>query len=167
MSYSMMMSAVISDCTLYRYELVRVWDKSLSLLSIVMVNPSTADHTKNDQTIVKVMGFARLLGYGGIIVVNLFAFRATDVNELKTAVDPVGRQNIHYIFCAMVRTPMTLVAWGASSKLPHRLRDQWRKVSNMAHMMNRTLYCLGTCNDGHPKHPLTLPYNSQVKQWSY
>lgn len=162
-----MMSAVISPCETYRYELVRIWDASLPLLSVVMVNPSTADHTKNDATIIKVMEFARRLGYGGVIVVNLFAFRATDVNELKTAADPVGPLNAHYICCAMIRTPMTLVAWGASAKLPVQLRDHWRKVSDLAHMMDRSLYCLGTCNDGHPKHPVMLGYNSPVVKWSY
>lgn len=160
-------AAVISPDDVYRYELVRIWDASLPLLSVVMVNPSTADHTKNDPTIVKVMEFARRLGYGGIIVVNLFAFRATDVNELRAALDPVGPLNRVYIECAMLRTRTTLVAWGASAKLPLQLRDQWRIVADLVRIMNRPLHCLGTCNDGHPKHPVMLGYNSPLVQWSY
>lgn len=163
----MMMSAVISPCETYRYELVRIWDASLPLLSVCMVNPSTADHTKNDPTIVKVMEFARRMGYGGVIVINLFAFRATDVDELKTALDPVGPLNDHYQVCAIIRSAATLVAWGASAKLPQRLRDQWRTFTLLAHEMERVLYCLGTCNDGHPKHPVMLGYNSPVLKWSY
>lgn len=159
-------AAVISPDDVYRYELVRIWDASLPLLSVVMVNPSTADHTKNDPTIVKVMEFARRLGYGGIIVVNLFAFRATDVNELRAALDPVGPLNRVYIECAMLRTRTTLVAWGASGKLPRQLRDQWRTVIRIASLMNRPLYCLTTCNDGHPKHPVMIGYDTPFIEWS-
>jgi hypothetical protein len=161
----MISSAVIDDC--YRYELVRIWDATRPLLSIVMVNPLTADHRNDDQTIKKVIGFAKLLGYGGIIVVNLFAFRAKDVNELRTAIDPIGPMNSHHQFCAIARTQMTIVAWGALGKLPERLRDQWRQFAAMARSVNRSLYCLGTCNDGHPKHPCMIGYDSPLVQWSY
>ncbi len=44
----------------------------------VMLNPSTADHVHDDPTIRRCMGFARAWGYGGIAVVNLYAWRATD-----------------------------------------------------------------------------------------
>lgn len=159
-------AAVISPDDMYRYELVRIWDASLPLLSVVMVNPSTADHTKNDPTIVKVMEFARRLGYGGVIVVNLFAFRATDVNELKLAADPVGPLNRVYIECAMLRTRTTLVAWGSSAKLPKELRLKYLTVLEIAWLMKRPLYCLTTCQDGHPKHPVMIGYDTPFVEWN-
>jgi len=39
------------------------------------------------------IGFARRWGHGGIVVVNLFALRATDPAELACAVDPVSPEN--------------------------------------------------------------------------
>lgn len=163
----MMMTAIISQCETYRYELTRIWDASLPLLSVVMVNPSTADASKNDPTIRKVIEFAKRNGFGGIIVVNLFAFRATDVNELKRAGDPVGPLNMHYLFCAMMRTDTTLVAWGASAKLPPSLRTHWFALAEMAHAMDRPLYCLGTNMDRHPKHPVMgVPYDTPFQIWS-
>ena len=74
--------AVVSDDGLYRYILTRTWDRSLPALVFCMLNPSTADATVDDPTIRKCIGFAQRLGYGGIIVVNLFAYRATKPREL-------------------------------------------------------------------------------------
>ena len=74
----MMKGAVISDCKRYRYRLWRIWNGSQSRLVFVMLNPSTADGEQDDPTIRKCVGFAERLGYGGIEVVNLFAWRATD-----------------------------------------------------------------------------------------
>lgn len=163
----MMHTAIISPCETYRYELTRIWGASLPLLSVVMVNPSTADASKNDATIRKVIEFAKRNGYGGIIVVNLFAFRATDVNELKRATDPTGPLNAHHVFCALMRSQVTLVAWGASGKLPPSLRNQWRFVADMARAIGRPLYCLGRCNDGHPRHPVIgVPYETPFTLWS-
>ena len=62
---------------LYRYLLWRVWDSSLPVLLVIMLNPSTADHDKNDRTIETLIARARMTGHGGILVLNLFAWRAT------------------------------------------------------------------------------------------
>jgi hypothetical protein len=85
------LSAVISDCGIYRYRLERGAGRTLS---VIMVNPSTADAENDDPTIRKVLGFAERLLCERIVVGNKFAFRATDVNELRTAKDPIrSRKN--------------------------------------------------------------------------
>ena len=83
-------SAVISECRLYRYRLDRVWDTGEAQVLFVMLNPSTADATVDDRTICRCMEFARAWGYGGLVVGNLFAYRATNPQQLKNVDDPVG-----------------------------------------------------------------------------
>jgi len=58
----------------YRYELTRTWS-SAPPWAWCMLNPSTADARADDQTITRCCRFARAGGAGGIIVVNLFAWR--------------------------------------------------------------------------------------------
>ena len=68
-------TAWISECGRYRYSLTRRFADGLDLV-FVMLNPSTADADKDDPTIRRCCGFADRMGFGGIIVVNLFALRA-------------------------------------------------------------------------------------------
>uniref|UniRef100_UPI00260AFB77 DUF1643 domain-containing protein n=1 Tax=uncultured Halomonas sp. TaxID=173971 RepID=UPI00260AFB77 len=77
----------------YRYALWRVWSNHSPLLIVSMLNPSTADHRKDDPTIRRVIGFAKRDGFGGIIVLNAYAFRATNPRNMLAASDPVGPLN--------------------------------------------------------------------------
>jgi hypothetical protein len=130
-----------------------------------MVNPSTADANVDDATIRKIRGFAKGFHWSEFTVVNLFAYRATDVNELRTATDPIGPLNLGYILDALMCSNIVMVAWGSSGKLPHSLRDQWRAVAHLLRSLDKPAYCLGTCADGHPKHPLMIGYATQLTQW--
>ncbi len=62
-----------------------------------MLNPSTADASVDDPTIRRCMGFSRRLGYQGMVVVNLFAWRSPKPSELSKADDPVGPDNNWHI----------------------------------------------------------------------
>lgn len=44
-------SAVISECGQYRYLLRRTWDVDRPVACLIMLNPSTADASKDDATI--------------------------------------------------------------------------------------------------------------------
>ena len=105
-------TAEISRDGVYRYRLTRRWetDDRASMLRWIMLNPSTADASLDDPTIRRCMGFARAWGYGGIVVHNLYALRATDPRQLRDHPDPVGPVNDSYI--AGWRVP-TICAWGA------------------------------------------------------
>lgn len=76
--------ADISDCGRYRWRLSRRWDDGPQAC-FVMLNPSTADGLDDDPTVRRCVRFARGWGYGELVVVNLFPYRATDPGELITA----------------------------------------------------------------------------------
>lgn len=158
--------ATISPCLRYRYRLERATGVPGSrVLAVVMVNPSTADHRIDDHTIRKVRGFATRMGYARFVVGNLFAFRATDVNELRVAADPVGPENDAHLRGILSEGEETLVAWGPLSKLPRGLRGRWVEVESIARRSGRPLVCLGTARDGQPLHPLTLGYDVPPRAW--
>src|ERR1019366_2826583 len=106
--------AIISDDGLYRYRLWRIWDDGLPIMVWVCQNPSKADASINDPSIVRMMGFARRERFGGIVVMNVFAYRATDERELLTIADPVGPANGEYLQGARSVSLMTrlMVGWG-------------------------------------------------------
>lgn len=161
------MSAIISGCGTYRYRLERdvgvlYGGKSVAF---VMVNPSTADAETDDATIRKVKGFAARMGGSRVVVGNLFAFRATDIDALKTAADPVGPGNDEHLRRILQDTDACIVAWGALSKLPPALRTRWATFADMAGTMGIPLRCLGVARDGHPLHPCMIGYARPVLAW--
>lgn len=154
--------AVFSDCRKYRYRLWRIWDQKIEPVVFCMLNPSTADADTLDPTVRRCVGFAREWGAGGLVVINMFALRATDPRELtKVSVDDaVGADNDEVILCAAALAKEVVVAWGSHSTVVTR-------SSKLAAMIGPKAVCLGTNQDGSPKHPLYLPANAQRVPWSH
>lgn len=163
-------SAAISTCGKYRYQLDR-WETTggglpTQKIAWIMVNPSTADAMIDDATIRKVRGFSDRMGYQHFVVGNLFAYRATNVRELKTADAPVGILNDVYLNEIMRCADRVMVAWGPAAKLPKSLRNRWEDIMLIAGQADKKLYCLGTAKDGHPLHPLMQPYSAKIVEWT-
>jgi hypothetical protein len=93
-------SAVISHCGRYRYLLARQVGPSPRVVTFILLNPSTADATRDDPTIRRCLGFARLWGCGRLQIVNLFAVRATDPERIRRVADPVGPDNVVHVMRA-------------------------------------------------------------------
>lgn len=159
-------SAVISGDGIYRYRLERQLGWRGWTAAILMVNPSTADGSDDDATIRKLIGFSRHLGIAHLIVGNKFAFRATDVKALRTARDPIGPDNDANLEQIMREADMHIVAWGPMAKLPPKLRTRWKSVVEIANRVGCELKCLGTAQDGHPRHPLMVPYSQPLIPWT-
>lgn len=159
-------SAVISDCGMYRYRLEREVSDAPKVAAFLMVNPSTADASTDDATIRKCAGFSRALGFGRFIVGNKFAFRATDVNALRTARDPIGHDNDWHLERIMRDADVHIVAWGSLSKLPDTLRKRWQDIVRLADEVGCELHCIGTNTDKHPKHPLMTGYAEPMAKWT-
>jgi hypothetical protein len=118
-----------------------------------MLNPSTADANVDDPTIRRVIGFTAGLGFGGLMVVNLFALRATDPAELARHPDPVGPHNDTYIRAAAAEHGTVMLAWGAHPSAQRREAA----VLSILRDSGARLLCLGTTKSGAPRHPLYLP----------
>ena len=76
-------TANFSSCHKYRYSLYRIWDKKKKFVLFIGLNPSTADEGMDDPTIRRCSGYAQNWGYGGFMMVNLFAYRTTFPSNLK------------------------------------------------------------------------------------
>ena len=144
--------ALLSPCGTYRYWLTRTWDPTKQHACFVMLNPSTADASVDDPTVKRCVGFAHSFGCGGLSVVNLFALRATDPDELKPHRDPVGAGNLEHVVRAALSGFPVVAAWGTRGGL----RGQDRRVVDALREVGVSLFALGWTMRGHPKHPLYL-----------
>jgi hypothetical protein len=143
-------SAVFSPCDAYRYRLKRTWHARGKVVAFIGLNPSTADATADDPTIRRCVGFAKAWGFGGVAVVNLFAFRATDPRELKRAADPTGPENDAHLLAVATEASKVIAAWGVHGS--HRGRDE--EVIELLRGTGVRVACLERTNAGHPRHPL-------------
>lgn len=150
----------------FRYELQRVWDWDKPRLVVCMLNPSTADADVNDPTILALIHFATLWGYGGLHIVNDRAFRASRPEVMYAADEQYGPMNRTYLVkaCgyAAATTGKALVAWGNA--------DAGKTFVGIARRKGLQLICLGTTQDGSPKHPMArgvhrIPRNQMPIEW--
>jgi hypothetical protein len=144
----------------HRYWLLRIWDDTLPLGCSIGINPSTADETINDPTVRKDMGFLTRFGFGGLLKLNVGAYRATDPRHWRAALDPIGPLNkpSHLLkYLDEFKPGLIIAAWGKNGNYarPHckALRDQ----------IGQRLMCLGINPDGTPKHTLMLPYTTPLQ----
>jgi hypothetical protein len=144
--------AIFSECKKYRYALWRVWDKSKPYVMFIGLNPSTANELTDDPTIRRVKKLAYFLGYGGVYMMNLYAFITPDPKELKKCNDPI-KDNDKWINTIHVKCKDIIFAWGSFKAAKERGKYIVQRFKGLA---------LGLNNDGSPKHPLYIPNNVQT-----
>lgn len=158
--------AAFSDDRRYRWALGRIFTRPCRRwVLFVMLNPSTADALKDDATIRRCTRFTKDWGYDGFIVANLYAYRATHPKDLFK-LEPRDRVGVPWCNTAVRgfarNAALVVCAWGANAeKEPAR----WQKVYHLIKEVRQDVWCLGTTEDGHPKHPLRLPATTQPTEF--
>ena len=155
---------------MYRYDLYRRWDdgflaeglpsESDDWALFIMLNPSTGDATRDDNTVRRCMSFARREGFGGLAIINRFAYRTPHPTQLIAArnagTDIVGPENDVYWRWWLDRASLVIAAWGANSALS--------RLPAPVGLPAET-WCLGTTKGGQPCHPLFLADDTKLERF--
>ncbi len=152
----MIKGAEFSEDREYRYVLWRTWDKGANHVTFIGLNPSTADETEDDPTIRRCIGFAKSWGFGGINMVNLFAFRATSPKEMIAESCPIGIENDGYLQMYLEKHGPNVACWGNHGKHLDRGFDV------ICLLGKKNLSVFGLTSKGQPKHPLYLKKDSKL-----
>jgi hypothetical protein len=145
--------AVFSACEQYRYQLSEIWNPAGPLVLWVLMNPSVACSAHSDPTLRKTGEFSRAWGYGGQLVCNVHAYRATDKGRLLEVSDPVGPDNDRHILDMATQAKTVVLAYGQP---PKALRKRAFQLESL--LAQHTGLChLRLAKDGTPMHPLYLP----------
>jgi len=115
---------------------------------IVGLNPSTADETEDDPTLIRCINFAKSWGFGGVCMANLFAFRATDPSDMMAANEPVGSENDTWLNKLPKDAGIVVAAWGNNGGY----LDRSTQVKNIL----PELHYIKMNKSGEPAHPLYL-----------
>jgi hypothetical protein len=188
--------ALFSDDELHRFTLHRTIDKPVRWLDLAGVmaprpynwtasrrlvscglNPSTADAFKNDSTVRKELVFGWLWWCQHYTKVNAYAWRDTHPENMfaaqKSGRDIVGFDwtghppcgNDEAIRQALISVSrdggIALAAWGT-----HVDPNRARRLATLAAEVGVQWMCLGTNQDGSPKHSLYPPYVTKLVPWT-
>ena len=153
--------AKFSRCRRWRYLLWRQWDAGRPVANFLMLNPSTADELRLDPSCTRARKYAERWGYGALIVTNLFGWRATDPQEMKSVRDPVGAGNDAAILRAAREAALVVCAWGNHGEHLERAGA----VTALLREAGVPLHFLRMNGAGHPAHPLYLPGALEPVRW--
>jgi hypothetical protein len=154
-------NTTFSPCRKYRYTLWRTWELTKGYCQFIGLNPSTADETQDDPTIRRCINYAKLCGCGALCMTNIFAWRDTDPEKMKKAIDPIGPENDSCLMDVALKASLVIAAWGTHGVYLYRGIKVKQILQNHC-----VLWCLGTNADGSPKHPLYLRKDAKVIPFS-
>lgn len=158
--------AAFSECGRYRTMLERRWDGkpfgSPGFVAWIMMNPSTADERVDDPTVRRCRDFTRRWGHGAMVVLNIFALRATRPAMLLEAEDAVGPGNDAAIREWAARAERVIVAWGLP---PKPLRGRGAAVAALLREVGVRPCALKVTQSGEPGHPLYIAGDTTPVPW--
>jgi hypothetical protein len=144
----------------HRFVLRREWGGfSGGVVNFIMLNPSTADDVYDDATIRRCIGFGKRWGFSGLVVTNLFAYRATQPSDLKVLIRKgyykiaIGDDNDAHLAREARAAAAIVCAWGDNCQVMPR-----RYLDVLGLLPDGELFCIRKSKIGCPVHPVREPY---------
>lgn len=145
----------------HRFVLRRSWlPNRRGIVNFVMLNPSTADEVFDDPTVRRCVGFGKRWGFSGLVVTNLFAYRATDPAELQGLASrdlhlAIGDGNDANLVEQAQVAEVVVCAWGDHGSL------MGRDTAVRQLLLGRQLFCIRKSKRGLPVHPVRERYTEE------
>jgi hypothetical protein len=166
--------ALFSESHKHRLFLSRTWDVNLPISLWIMINPSLADHIADDPTVLKVISISRYNGFGSIWIINLFDYITPDQAVLATLdsnlLNDYNTSSIITlnIFNNLSPNDSVICAWGNGPTQLHTRMSTIIHWFNNSHFkrLNLKLKAVKLNSNGQPTHPLYLPENSPLIDFS-
>lgn len=136
--------------------------KGAKPLVVIGINPSTANETKPDHTMSRVMGFAEGNGFDSFIMLNLYPQRTPRPSGLHmTRDEALHHRNLNEIRAALndFNAPPILLAFGDNISCRNYLHDCLKDIIDVLSPLNpHWLHAGSITKRGNPRHLLYVPY---------
>lgn len=153
-------SAFFSECGNYRPYLSRRWGEGDFVMWLCM-NPSSATNDRDDATSKKLTRHSQRLGYGGLFLLNVMDYRATDPQHLPLDAERSNR-NLRYISKYAALSAQIVLAFGGL-----RARGNWQNFAAEAVAACGDIQpqCVLRNADGSPRHPRGFPAEFALQEF--
>ncbi|MCA1318393.1 DUF1643 domain-containing protein [Bacillus tianshenii] len=144
----------------YRYVLECKWEENQKVVTFIMLNPSVADNRVCDPTLNRCVDYAKSWGFGGMNILNLFAFISPNPKDLLKVKDPIGEKNDEIIDRIISSSDEIVFAWGSDYGHYHG-----RNMTIVEKLKEHKPKCIFKSKKGHPRHPLFLKKGLQLIEY--
>lgn len=140
----------------FRFALWRIWNRDLPMLIFTGLNPSKAGRFNNDPTIVRLIDFGKIWGFGGLFASNLHPYITPYPKELWPHAAEQQELNDAAIKQMRALSGTAFVGWGNEGI------HAGDRATRVLELLGEPVYCLKVNKSGEPIHPLYLPKTSRL-----
>ncbi|WP_052646720.1 DUF1643 domain-containing protein [Paenibacillus terrae] len=155
-------TAVMADNYQYRYRLTRIWDRKKEVVGVIMLNPSKANSLKTDNTIMNLTNYLIEKGYGGVDIVNMYAYMCRDPKKLKHRDQSFEALNNDYITQVADKRNIFIIAWRHKENIRRK-----REIENLLLPYASKLRCFEDNEGKSPRHPLHISDKWKIVPYSF
>ena len=140
------------------------------------LNPSKANSSNNDRTLVRIINFCSRWNYKNIYIINLFGLISKSPNQLSRSNDPIGANNDLITLKSLEfwrgdNNCDLWLGWGDKGQLKGRDRKVIKLIKNFSNSKSneknysKRVLSLGLSKKGNPRHPLYMPNESFLRKF--
>lgn len=148
--------STFSDNSQCRYQMSKVWDKSLPQANIITIAPSECHGVESDLTTNIITNNLHSLGFGGYTLTNLISKIGVDVKKIKNTKDDLWNNETdkHILSCAE-SADFIILAWGSFAKTRKQFAEREKQVLALLKPYQDKIYQITDGADRQFLHPLT------------
>ncbi len=118
-----------------------------------------SDATNDDPTIKRCINFVKIWGGSSLLMVNIFAYRSTKPDVLRSVIDPISEFNDMWLARVVDDSDGVVAAWGNN-------RIYKGRSQAVIKIFYWKLQALSFTKLGMPSHPLYVPANTELSPFS-
>lgn len=130
---------VFPDDRQHRFLLRKEWDKNKKKATVIMVSPSYADATLQDQTTMYVINNLHRLDFGGVDIVNIFS----SLEGKPSKDEKIGKENLECVLASAATADAIIIAWGKAGDSSKAALKQQEYVMKQLEPFGEKLMSLG------------------------
>lgn len=147
--------SIFSDDSQQRYQMSKVWDKSLPQANIITIAPSECHGVESDLTTNIITNNLHSLGFGGYTLTNLISKIGVDVKKIKSTKDLWDNDTDKHILSCAETADKIIVAWGSFAHTRKQFADREKEVLELLKPYQDKIYQITDGADRQFLHPLT------------
>lgn len=147
--------SIFSNNSQYRYQMSKVWDKSLPQANIITIAPSECHGVESDLTTNIITNNLHSLGFGGYTLTNLISKIGVDIKKITNKKDLWNNDTDKIILSCAEAADKIIVAWGSFAHTRKQFADRETQVLSLLKPYQDKIFQITDGADRKFLHPLT------------